>query len=718
MKSIKDGVEDMSCGRIGIIGNAVEPRNIFTSITGTDALENVYTVSNDTLRPITDEDEQIVLATLANKVIEKKTNSRLKEIRDSVVQAFRDSSQSNASNSLPNKLTVDDKISNGVKQILTRIKNRTIVCTSKPPTTPALIHTTNHSWEQIKHILPVLITSRSIFLIGIDSANITNQDEEVCRCIAYINSSLSVKASELFKKLPKSKSAISVCPYPRILIVGMYTCDEQHSKTQSTIDSIKKWVRGHCSDSTKHRCDTIMVNTTNQADPAKIQKEVATFIAHDLVIPTPLSWELFRQMFTYVTKNIPILKIRKVAIIASLCDITAEDFPSVLNFFHEHGVFLYYADVECLQNIVILDPKWLQDQLCKIFTPPPGQPTNRVWELLWKDGILVAPLYEKMWQSEEVPGLPTGLAKLLEIYNLVAPIDIDKEYCDFEGTKYFAPFALQSKAMPSSIPMSDGLRTAPLHFYFPVIKYLPLGVFTHLNVALARTNDFKIDFEGEQFSNQVTFWYGNHKRDKVILSATLTSISVVVERTKRCEDEYPTNNLWITCQKVLALLTVEIETVLKSVQIKPAFCCTCLPEGLPHYVTIDLSTESTYNAFNCEKNNEYILNSNEHLWLQMAPPCYKDTKIFESEIDGLLESLNPEADYAKLAEVLEMYYPYPNISFKILVSCWSQREGLDARRHLMFHLKRLGMDEAAVIINKGIFLNKANTEPEHESQGN
>lgn len=550
----------------------------------------------------------------------------------------------------------------------------------------------------------------------------------MCRFIAYINSSLSVKASKLFKKLHNKEgksTPAAACPYPEILIVGTCTTDEQHVHLRSRIDMIEKWVSKNCSDSAQQKCNTIIVNTSTNQAAAEIQARITKFISRDLVIPTPLSWELFRQIVSYLTKNIPILQIEKVATIATVCGITkADEFTSVLNFYHEHGAFLYFGDIEFLQNIVIFDPKWLQDKLCKISAAPPNELSQPKWRLLLKQGILVTPLYEAIWQSEELEGLPAGLVKLLEKYGLAAPIEIDEEISDIEGQKYFTPFALQPKKTFSPCPMSRELCTAPLHFIFPKTKYLPLGVFTYLNVALSRNSDFRIDFKSEMFSNQITYWYGNDYRDKVILSETLTSITVVVERVKSCGDQYKTSNFWLTCQGIFNSLSVELETVLKNsfedvrVRAKPAFHCTCLwPEGLLHYVPIDLQTQSTCDTLRCDENKEYTLHANEQLWLKMAAPICDEGTLFKKEIDELLHSIKPE-DHAKLAQVLEISYSHDDINFEILVNGWSQITGPDARRHLTFHLTRLGMDKAAFKINKGIFLLKQYFETERKSQGN
>ena len=123
---------------------------------------------------------------------------------------------------------------------------------------------------------------------------------------------------------------------------------------QSKIDKIDQWIKLNCSDTARHNVETKVVNTADQStSDANIEALVTKFISRDLSIPTPLTWELFRQMISYATNKLYIIKLEKAATIASLCNIATDEFPSVLNFYHEHGAFLCYADVEYLCNIMI-----------------------------------------------------------------------------------------------------------------------------------------------------------------------------------------------------------------------------------------------------------------------------------------------------------------------------------------------------------------------------
>ena len=750
--AIKNGTEMMSCGRVGIIGEASEQlrRDLMKSPTGAD-VQNMYTICNDELCPMSEEAELKGLATLAKKLIDKNPSSLFNALasrasdkfKTEIVKVFSAKSDSNHTESTTNdvindgvrksdsnykKSTIDDAINDGVKKIVIGMKNKAITyhsaSNSDPSITPALIHITNHSWEHLKHILPILITSRSFFVVAISSVegngnqyDVITLEEDIYRCIICIIGALSEKASELFKKLQqKGKTQFlpaspPVCPYPQIVVVGTCASDEQHTKMQSKVENVRKWVSMNCPDSAQQNFKAMVVDTTGQT-VADIPKKITQFITHDLKMPTPLSWELFRQLISYVTKNVQTVQLEKVASIASLCDITTEEFPSVLNFYHEHGAFLYYPDIQYLNNFIIIDPKWLQEKLHMVLTPKADQ-SSPIWKWHTTKGILIAPHCEN---PENIEGLTDGLMMLLENYRLVAPITIDREVSDFEGSKYFVPFVLKSKGTTQPLQMkSSELRTAPLHFIFPKVKYLPLGVFTYLMVALANKKSFKVDFKSEMYSNQIRCWFG--MRDKVILSATLTSICVVVERLKYCGDGYPTSNFGLTCQNILSLLITEIEAILqksfKYIKTTPAFCCTCLPEGFPHYVAISTETENTCDTLRCDENTEYTLNGCEQLWLKMATPSCKEGKLYESEINGVIESLQT-ADHNKLIQALEITATNSDTECKDLISWWSEATGTEARKHLMYHLNRLGMTKAAQAINKGIYCDKRAMEKEYK----
>ena len=733
--AIKNGIEMMSCGRVGIIGEVSEQlrQHLIKSPSDTD-VQNVFTICNDKLCPMSEEAELKGLATLAKKAIKQDSSSMLNRIAfkasdkfKPVVEAFEYSANSDSNDT---KSAIDDVINDGVRKIVISIKNKAISYhNTEPSYTPALIHITNHSWEHLKHILPILITSRSIFLVAISPAegngsiyngnqvDVITLEEDIYRCIICIIGALSEKANELFKNLQqkgvtqKTANPQHLCPYPQIVVVGTYNSDEQQRQMQSKVENVRRWVDLCCPDSVQHNFKAMVVNTVDQS-VTEIQMKIATFITNDLKICTPLSWELFRQLISYVTKNIPIVQLEKAATIAALCDIPTDAFLSLLNFYHEHGAFLYYPDVKHLNNIIIIDPKWLQDKLDMVLTPKADQ-SSPVWKWRTKKGILIAPHCEN---PENIKDLPDGLMMLLEKYHLAAPIAIDQEVCDIEGPKYFVPSVLKSKGTSQPHHGSE-LHTASLHFIFPKVKHLPPGVFTYLSVALANKKTFKIDFKSEMFSNQITYWFGKRWPNKVVLSATLTSICVVVERLRYCGDDYLASNFGLTCQNIFSLLFTEIVTILlksfQYIKTKPAFCCTCSPDE--HYVAITTDTENTCDTLLCDENSVYTLNGCQQLWLKMATPCFKEGKLHESEINGLVESLQT-ADLEKLTQALETTAVKP-YDYKEVIGWWSKVLGADARKHLMYHLNRLGMAKTAQAINKGIYCDKRAMEREHKSAG-
>ena len=198
------------------------------------------------------------------------------------------------------------------------------------------------------------------------------------------------------------------------------------------------------------------------------------------------------------------------------------------------------------------------------------------------------------------------------------------------------PFVLKSSKEHA---LAEGLHTAPLHFTFPKIKHLPPGVFTNFIVGLVEREKetFRINFTSKPFCDQIACWFDNSKRDKVVLSATMTSICVTVERLKPSEKEYKTSNFWLTCQKILTSLITELEMLGTSFgSIMLAFCCTCKSShgALPHYVEISTDTQSTCNILRCEEDNEYIFSGDGQLLLKMAVTRHEG-KYFNSDIKML-----------------------------------------------------------------------------------
>ena len=699
-KAIQNGAAEMiSCGHIVTIGKAAERLvRVLTKSLKSAGMndQSVYTLCNGEFFPKTEEAELVELATLANKVNKSSDlsvlnnimmNARLYQIAKKVY-VFPDRSHDAVTTR-----SVDDKISSAVKKIATNIMNKVVFCSS-----PALIHTSNHSWEQLKHFLPVFTTSYSFFLVVINSEDKNvisgNQhgantlEEDMCHSIACIVDDLCTNQY--------------VCLDPQIVVIGTYNSDEQRTQihVQSTIENIQKWVKLNCSNT---KLKTILLNSANQAAP-EIQTLVTKLITRDIKISTPLTWELFHRMFSHVTKNFSIVQVEKAASIALLCGISDKEFPCVLHFYHEHGVFLYYPDVQYLNNVIITDPMWLQEKLNLIFTPI-NPCSSQSWKRLISEGILTIHVCEEIWKSEEVEGLSTGLVKLLEKYNLVAPIDIDQETKHHE---YFVPFVLKSKGTAVPHQVKSKLCTAPLHFTFSKTKHISHGVFTYLNAALAskRNSDF---VKCEVFCDQITYSFQKH--DKVILSTTLTSVCVVVERLTYSGDEYPTSNFWFICQKIFLSLSTEINAVLQKsfqqTEAIPAFCCTCLPEGLPHYVTISSKTFSTCTTLQCDEKRNYPLNGDEQLWLKMAAPSFKLGKLFKREVNVLVESLQP-SDQEKLTQALEITAIDSGRDCKRLINEWAETTGADARKHLMYHLNRLGMAEAAHAINTDLVSKELN----------
>ena len=80
----------------------------------------------------------------------------------------------------------------------------------------------------------------------------------------------------------------------------------------------------------------------------------------------------------------------------------------------------------------------------------------------------------------------------------------------------------------------------------------------------------------------------------------------------------------------------------------------------------------------------------------------KEGKLLDSEIDGLTETLQPAADQKRLTQALEITSIGSGTDFTLLMSGWADATGSEARiRHMVYHLNRLDLTEAAYRINTG-----------------
>ena len=351
-------------------------------------------------------------------------------------------------------------------------------------------------------IISAFLTSRTMFLLLFDaSADLNIKYEESWRhkgrtfpgrkqnishiqlmkqWMQLIHASLVTKGKDSLKSLvaqnemgqqpPKMEASGSqpkpttlLPPYPKVMMVGTrgdtvrLPVGTRGDKVQSE-EQVLKSLRSACEGASFVDLiidELIIDNTTagkgQREDPGykRIRKQIHDF-AQSLTVPTPLAWVSFRKVVQKAVANNPILSYSKVVAIAESCGIPETVVPSVLQFYHQLGVFLHYAIIESLSNVIIVEPQWLIQQLCKLLMPEwyGTRPRHMAhfWKWLEERGVLLEELYQEIWKDCRLEGGHQALADLLEHFDLAHKISqCPREMQHYEGNKYFVPCMLKAR---------------------------------------------------------------------------------------------------------------------------------------------------------------------------------------------------------------------------------------------------------------------------------
>ena len=575
----------------------------------------------------------------------------------------------------------------------------------------------------------MFVTPRTLFFLPFNAAgkSVDQFDEhdrdEYYRKITLIYGSLGKKAKELQERLTakefpcekltakelnewllRSQGGSDV-PYPKATILGTHEGVLSPSDENSMIEKLTM-KKCQLTDTELCHVQTKIVNLNNCNDIQVLQSQVQNFVVR-LEIPTPFAWELFRKIFSYATKTFEFIELEKVATIAVLCGITCHQFPSVLNFYHQHGAFLYFSNVRYLNKIVIVKPDWLYKNLqcllrtsSEIDADPEPKP---MWDHLKKRGILVPSLSRSVWPSDhKISDLALGMIDLMNKFHLAVEITVPLAVSTEANPKYFVPFVLEF-SKDAMLPLINSvLQAAPLHFIFETTKYLPPGAFIRLAAELLIKSgsiepNFKLDFHCKAYRDRISYCYKD--LDYVTIYTTPTSICVLVNRLQNCDtDKYDTSNFGSTCQDILSELSNKLTEVVReslpSIEksVVPALLSSCSCDESPHYVKI------SKNTCICEKTGTHLFNSNEQLWLYKARPSKLVEYLNDNEITALIDTLGPDG-IVELTQALEI--KTTGSDYFTTLKRWSTSI---FRKYFVHHLLRLGRESEAEKIDIGAYM--------------
>ena len=583
----------------------------------------------------------------------------------------------------------------------------------------AQLQVTEGSFQNLaEDILPILITVRSFFMLVFDASKFNLAvEKQICKWIADIHKMVcSAQSCEIFSIIDEKLSNGEKFQ-PKLILIGTHG--------DSLLETRKNELKCRIFDLIKSRFPKdilkmiIHLEISNLKGDCRQIVNVAQSCIKSLQIPVPLTWEAFRCAFVEVTikKHRSFLQLKETHALAVACGInkTGSELQSLLHFCHEHGILLYYKDVECMNEIVIADPKWLIQQLEKLDVRKLSAINCSLFEKdqLSNYGILIESLWSKVWPFEkEFCNIASGMLCLMQYYHLAVALSTQNDV-DHEGARHFVPCVLQQhESIPSDISALIGpnccmqLSAAPLCFTFST-KYVPHGCFAMVAAGLMNnTSCLKPDFHAKIRSNVMPFIYkeGSDDMCNVVLFATSVCISIYIGR-QHCCTNYKISNFASTCQNVFTTVYATLNDILrdsfKSIEAIPSFYCDCKTDSDPHFIIFNENTKYYGEKLMC-KNREVTVSAEQQWWLRLGNCEFeKNGNLTMEEIDELCQQI-PSDCQEILCHCLELKQQNTKSitpeAFIDALKLWAYKMGDEARSHFLYHIRRLKLDDVATKI--------------------
>ena len=362
-----------------------------------------YTAKSEQWKEVTHEDEIEAMAHLFNILHKDRTR------RSILVEPPTDATTA------PISINAREKLDS----ILSQVSKFSLVQQSS--TVDQQPHLLMHFWDcggqpAFLEILPVFLTSRTMFLLHFDASKDLNSkwqsvhhidgtryDGEVVG-VSTLSYMLSWMAN-VHGHLMKYGEDGSVPEYPRMFCIGTHGDLLSDEEKKQVIIELASHYQGK--DYAKLISDTLIIDNTSSGkgeleDPNidKMRSAIIDITKNKLIVKTPIGWVLFRKVLEALNENIVSLSL--AIDVGAVCKIPPEDVPQVLLFYHDLGAVLYYPQLSGLKDKVIVNPKFFVDALGKIFTfegSTTYQGHTKEWQMFYQYGILIQSLYIEEWKE-------------------------------------------------------------------------------------------------------------------------------------------------------------------------------------------------------------------------------------------------------------------------------------------------------------------------------
>lgn len=335
---------------------------------------------------------------------------------------------------------------------------------------------------------------------------------------------------------------------PAVMLVGTHA-DGVNGDPKERMDAVINTFVDSAEVFNNHIEDTFIVDNTtagplSEEDPiVRLRNEVLT-VAEKLPHTKdeiPLTWfkveEAIYSQVTQGEKYITTQKFKKeIADKNCKFDMENDDFEVLLRYLHDRGTIVYHDRADNPDGLVVLDPQWLIEVICKIITIKTQQREkpriHRLRRDLGEKGILRAELLEYSCKDQQVEDIQQPLVFIMKKFNLV---------CEWkhkgESSDYVVPCMLTKN--PEGDLVDPTLKQQePVYITFNT-NYVPCGLFSRLLVFFWEWAASKTNCEEQQlFTNAARFIVGENTCAAFVCSKTVIKIYIlVIDKSKPIEKD-------------------------------------------------------------------------------------------------------------------------------------------------------------------------------------
>ena len=252
--------------------------------------------------------------------------------------------------------------------------------------------------------------------------------------------------------------------------------------------------------------------------------------------PVPLQWlsvelkieEIVRQHVPYVSK-----RTFRHDIAEKCCTQNEDDdIEGLLHFLHARGTIIYHVLPGDPDGLVVLDPKWLIETICKIITAKPNWTIppeyQHHYDNLTVTGILSNELLDLACEKLNIGDIKNSLIFIMKKFNLIF------EWSSKEGSLfYLVPCML---AQSNEVDLDTGDGPAPLCLRFDKIGYVPFGLFSRLVVLFGAWVSKESTAEQPDLSSNVaSFFVGEKYKLHLVCCSSVIKLYMYISMEDGCD---------------------------------------------------------------------------------------------------------------------------------------------------------------------------------------